>query len=258
MTVQTTIYHAAALFSGREAAFNTAVTEELERTSSFRVLLPQRDGYEFGALQPALARRLPDRSEDEIALAVQSVIFVLDMGRFVADCDVVIANLDEPLDEGVVVEISYARMIGKPVIGFRTDARSPFGRLDDRLGGLHFFPAYQCDVLIRHAIPAKSQQTAEREIGLLVEALATAIHDLRAKATRRPADNLEPGSPLGAVQRCAGFLFTGIEDIHSDAGLAEVTERYLRHADQLAELMPAVRQVTSRSQAKPAQTSSIA
>nr|MDJ0896568.1 hypothetical protein [Alphaproteobacteria bacterium] len=149
-------------------------------------------------------------------------------------------------------------MIGKPVIGFRTDARSPFGRLEDPLGGLHFFPAYQCDVLIRHAIPAKSQQTADWEIGLLVEALATAIHDLRAKATRQPAHNLEPGSPLGAVQRCAELLFAGIEDIHSDAGLAEVADRYLRTTDKLAELMPTVRQVSSRSEAQPAQTSSIA
>ena len=125
MTGEIVIYPAAALFNGRETSFNSQLVEGLEglhhQTSGgqekyYRTNFPQRDGFEFGNLTTALKRKLP---ADQIDSAVQNVIYFLDMGIFLPESDVVVANLDEPLDEGMVVETSYAKLMGKYVIGLR-------------------------------------------------------------------------------------------------------------------------------------------
>jgi hypothetical protein len=35
--------------------------------------------------------------------------------------------------------------MGKPVVGYRTESRSPFGALDDFSNGMHFFLYMICD-----------------------------------------------------------------------------------------------------------------
>ena len=124
-----TIYFAAALFSGRETVFNSILTEMFE-DEGYKVLLPQRDGFEFSKLCESLQIHLPAQNA---AVALQTIIYLLDIGKFVYESDVVVANLDEPVDEGVVVEQVYARCMGVPVISFRTDVRSPYGSLGDPL-----------------------------------------------------------------------------------------------------------------------------
>lgn len=105
----------------------------------FIINFPQRDGFEFGNLMRAFYNKLPS---EEISPAVQKIIYLLDMGIFIPKSDIVLAILDEPLDEGMVVEISYAKMIRKLVIGIRTDVRSPYGSILEPLTGMHFFLAY--------------------------------------------------------------------------------------------------------------------
>jgi len=121
MSKKIRIYPAAALFSGRETAFNSHLVEGLEN-AGYKTNFPQRDGYEFGNLSKILSKNM---EETKVDTAVQNIIYFLDMGVFLANSDVVLANLDEPLDEGVVVETAYAKMMGKFVIGLRTDVRSP-------------------------------------------------------------------------------------------------------------------------------------
>lgn len=65
-----------------------------------------------------------------------------------ANSDVCLACLDEDLDPGVLVEIMFARMMGIPVIGYRTERRAPFGVTSDIHGGMHFFPYFNCDKFI--------------------------------------------------------------------------------------------------------------
>ena len=59
-----------------------------------------------------------------------------------------IANMDEPLDPGVLVEIMVAKEMGKPVIEYRTDSRSPFGDMGEIHKGMHFFPLFPSDHFI--------------------------------------------------------------------------------------------------------------
>src|SRR3989344_5444522 len=136
MNEQVSIYPAAALFNGRETIFNSLLVEGLEKLG-YKTNFPQRDGFEFGDLSKTLDGKLLDR---EINTAAQNIIYYLDMGVFLPKSDVILANFDEPLDEGVIVEASYATLMGKFVIGLRTDVRSPYGSLEDAFRGMHFFP----------------------------------------------------------------------------------------------------------------------
>ena len=68
------------------------------------------------------------KTEHDISRATSWIIYLLDLGRFLYGSDVCIANLDEDLDPGVIVEIMFAKMMGKPVIGYRTEMRTPYGK----------------------------------------------------------------------------------------------------------------------------------
>lgn len=226
------IYIAAALFSGSQSLFNSIITKELEKLA-YKTILPQRDGFEFANLGTHLKSLL---DWEEVKSAVQSIIYFLDIGRFIPESEVILANLDEPQDEGVLIEISYARFMNKFVIGFRTDTRSPYGDLEDNLRGMHFFPAYQCNVFISHFIRAVTPESRADEIDSLIRKIDKTIkdnHDL----SSIPAD-VRDTTVISRVLEGAQLLFDGVEDIHSDAGMQEISRRYKRHKMKLHTLGP--------------------
>jgi len=143
MKEKITCYFAASLFSTRDRLFNLKLCEQIE-SDGVTCLLPQRDGFEFSILG-----KLLDKSELEQGI-LQELIYLLDIGVLLPKSDVVLAVLDEPMDEGVIVEICYAKMLGIPVIGIRTDSKAPFGEKEDKFGGGHFFPMFQCTRIIRN------------------------------------------------------------------------------------------------------------
>jgi len=104
------IYFAAALFASRECVFNIELANSLEE-KGYKVNLPQRDGFEFGSYffdKIKLDNKfLPTRAEKDFAFAW--IIYMLDVGKFLFESDVLIANLDETLDVGVIIEMSFAR-----------------------------------------------------------------------------------------------------------------------------------------------------
>lgn len=225
-----TIYHAAPLFCAREAYFNLQLTRCMERDFGHRVILPQRDGFEFGQLHSAFESMIEPH---EVASAVGTIVYYLDVGHFLASCGAVIANLDEPLDEGVITEICYARMIGKPVIGFRTDVRTPYGEADNVFAGMHFFPPFQCHEFVRRRLLCRSDAEAEidlRELARLLDAAARR-HAAAPTAAEDPA-------AFAPIRRAARLLFDEIEDLHSPSGLAEVAKRYLRNSAEFETLRP--------------------
>ena len=141
MKEKITCYFAASLFSTRDRLFNRKLCEQIEN-NDVTCLLPQRDGFEFSILG-----KLLDKSELEQGI-LQELIYLLDIGVLLPKSDIVLAVLDEPMDEGVIVEICYAKMLGIPVIGVRTDSKAPFGKKEDKFGGGHFFPMFQCTKII--------------------------------------------------------------------------------------------------------------
>ncbi len=222
------IYFAASLFNGRETYFNSLLTEKLEDLG-YKVILPQRDGFEFGRLTEALSEKL---LPEEIGPAVQMIIYLLDMGIFVPKSNIVLAILEEPQDAGVDVEIAYAKMIGKFVIGLRTDVRSPYGSISEPLGGMHFFPVYQCDVFIRHYMPSKTVKEREEQLTDLLEKVNQAI-----KTAETKQESIEINSD---INRAAKLLFEGIDDIHSEEGLEKIVLRYLEHKKELEKIGPKI------------------
>lgn len=63
------------------------------------------------------------------------------MEHFIGQADAVVGNLDESMDEGVVVELQHARSLGKPVVGWRTDAPSPAATLVQQASSLFLLAA---------------------------------------------------------------------------------------------------------------------
>ena len=137
-----------------------------------------------------------------------------------------LANLDEPPDPGVDIELCYASLFEKYIIGYRTDVRSPYGGLDDTAKGMHFFPAYQCDAFLYTHMPCETMEQAEKDLRKLAHNIDNLI--------QKEKDRLEteiPGSALEnkrvqAVLSCADLLFSDINNFHSEKGLEEIAGRY--------------------------------
>ncbi|MCK5149565.1 nucleoside 2-deoxyribosyltransferase [Candidatus Pacearchaeota archaeon] len=228
------IYPAAALFNGRETHFNSQLVEGLERFG-YKTNFPQRDGFEFGNLTNALSGKL---QQDQISSAVQNVIYFLDMGVFIPKSDVVLANFDEPLDEGVVVESSYAKLMGKFVIGLRTDIRSPYGAPNDNFGGMHFFPAYQSHEFISHYMPSKTPEERESQMGFFIQRIHQLIQDTEISPQKVIPNYVKNNPNLYPVLEGAKLLFDGIKDIHSEKGLEKIALRYIKNKKRLEEIGP--------------------
>jgi nucleoside 2-deoxyribosyltransferase len=105
------VYLAAPLFSVAEREFNSELALRIEHACD--VHLPQRDG-------PLVAQDV--RSGADAAQASRRA-FESDIAA-IRRCDVLVAILDgRALDEGVCVEIGYAKALGKAVVGFKSDER---------------------------------------------------------------------------------------------------------------------------------------
>jgi len=223
------IYFAAALFSSRETLFNYELAERLKKAlgSKVRVFLPQRDGFEFSALGAALSSRLP---EQHVASAVNTIIYTLDIGGFLSRSDAAVAVLDEPLDEGVLVEISYARLLGIPVVGIRSDRRAPFGVPGDALGGIHFFAAYQCTHFVTASV---AQQPIELEP--LVQTVAETLKS-GGRIERKVVDAM--------LDRATQQLFKNVDivngDLHSEETLSRIVDNYAARPDLFERLAPRI------------------
>ena len=222
------LYLAAALFSGPETWFNCRLAAGLE-ACGYRTVLPQRDGFEFANLGRLLEGKL---ASEDIPQVVQSIIYLLDAGFFLPRSDAVIANLDEPLDPGMIVEVCHARQMGIPVIGFRTDVRTPYGLASDPFGGMHFFPAYQCDAFVRLRMPCAEAEQAEGEWQTLLRLIDQAIKSSLARQTGKAGETVSPLSSL------ADKLFGGLEPLHSPESLHTLVERCVAQQEQLRALRP--------------------
>lgn len=111
------IYIAGPLFTPTERDFIEGIAEQLEAACT--VYVPHRDGL---LVEEQLAKGL-SRSE------VYRAVYRRDLDE-INKCDVLLAILDGRVpDEGVCVEIGYAKALGKRIVGLKTDIRTalPWG-----------------------------------------------------------------------------------------------------------------------------------
>jgi nucleoside 2-deoxyribosyltransferase len=111
------VYLASPLFSESERLVNDSISAALNGICD--VHLPQRDGP---VVERAIAEGTPPRTAARLA-------FDSDVAAIRA-CDILVAVLDgRALDEGVCVEVGYAKALAKHVVGFKSDSRQtmPWG-----------------------------------------------------------------------------------------------------------------------------------
>lgn len=138
------------------------------------------------------------------------------------------------LDDGVLVEISYAKIIGKPVVGFRTDKRSPFGNITHELDGIHFFPAFQCDVFIKHDMSCK----IDDEFKTLANIIHSEIGKLNYYTDSR--SNETTTTVTDDIKNIADILFKNIENLNSIDSIKEVVNRYKDNKDKIDKIKPLI------------------
>lgn len=148
------IYLAAPLFSQAERVYNRRLKEMLERlVPSCQVTLPQDFRIGHG-------RSYNDRRH--LSALYRQCLEALKQS------DLLLARLDgADADSGVAFEVGFARGIGKPVIGIRTDYR----QLQDR--GLNMMLAQGCtEVMCRFSFDERLEPMAEALVGRIEKALA--------------------------------------------------------------------------------------
>lgn len=231
---QIEIYIAAALFNARETFFNSALVERLEDIG-YKANFPQRDGFEFSVLTKTIAERFP---LEKINSIVQNLIYFLDIGFFIPRSDVILANFDEPFDEGVITEVCYSKLIGKFTVGFRTDSRSPYGSLNDRFGGMHFFPVYQTDRFILQNVPSKKRSEGERQIKSLAKKVDMTIKEAEIFHQDILPNYATQNPKTSRLFEGARLLFNGTSNFFSYNTLERVLARYEKHEKFLEEIGP--------------------
>jgi hypothetical protein len=233
-----TIYFASGLFSAREQAFNIAVATLLENTYHYRVLLPQRDGFEFTNLNEALTKSFPNEDIDRIQ---QLIIYYLDMGYFIPHSNVMTAVLDEDLDAGVLVEITFGNMLDKTVIGLRTDSRSPFGKTPEE--GAHFFSVLQLDDFLYFDDVLENVQQAKNENTIIAKMIDKTIR--ASKACQKPL-NMQPTNNIAKqIMAGANILFhdLDIKNLNSPESLQIIVQRYNENRKQLESIYPIMEKI---------------
>jgi nucleoside 2-deoxyribosyltransferase len=140
------IYFAGPLFTLAERRFNEDLSTEIRRRlPAARIFFPQDCDHDLQG------------KPDFVGQLYRVLIEAIDR------CDAVVAILDGPdSDSGTCVEIGYARALGKPIIGVRTDFR------DGDIHGINVMSVGACSAIIK--LPSTSgslEEVAEK----IVEAL---------------------------------------------------------------------------------------
>lgn len=222
-----TAYHGAEMFNLAARFFNDRLVAGVE-SHGIDVFSPQRDGFEFSELAKTLAKYLPPES---IEKALHTIILTYDV-KALPEKDVMIARHDEPQDPGVNYETFVSNAFGVPVIAYRTDVRSPYGRLDDPYGGMHTFPVCSSQAMI---FAINGGKTTDEEVKNLTERLVNEIQNILSGDYPRKRD-----TPffLRPTFKAIHMLYDGIKDVHSPAGLEELVRRYKAHREELEKLGP--------------------
>jgi len=101
-------------------------------TAGFEPFVPHRDGMEFAKVEPYLIRRGHDATA--VGQLLHEAIFALDTYQVMVACGALVVNLNGRVpDEGAVAESAMAWTLGKPIVAYKSDARSAISGRDNPL-----------------------------------------------------------------------------------------------------------------------------
>jgi len=247
------IYMAAGLFNIETNMVNAYFTKQLEEFYSKKPLekdgkeipvqcyLPQRDGFEVGKIAGFIASAghiLPPGSKVTASEVVMYVPYYLDLGYFMSNAVAVVANLDEPIDNGLMVEIAYAKLCNIPVIGLRTDLRTPLGQRTDILS-INPFIIEQCDCFIWSETPPGDLDTVmshtDKIIAELEKRIRKWVGDESKGNEMRESDN----TIFKNIIKGSDLLFGDLEgDIHTDENMTKIVKSFVKNAPFLMQIAP--------------------
>ena len=200
-------------------------------------MLPQRDGFEFNVEWQQVLMKDVFPNDEERSKALSWVIYLTDIGKFVYESDVVIANMDEPLDPGVIVECMVAKEMGKPVIQYRTDCRSPYGGMGDCHKGMHWFPMFPADHFI--FMPPLMFGTAKHVSNFYeacTEELDRACQEVKEKSLAQNDEDMTQHAK--EIVRLAKMILEGAPDLTSPGALKRILKNYVEMKDELEAFAP--------------------
>ena len=176
-------------------------------------------------------------NDEERSKALSWVIYLTDIGKFLYESDVVVANMDEPLDPGVIVECMVAKEMGKPVIQYRTDSRSPYGGMGDCHKGMHWFPMFPCDHFIyMPTLMFSDSKNVSNFYEACTEEIDQACQELRAKSEKQDDENMTHHAK--EIVRLAKMILNGAPDLTSMSSLKRILKNYIAMKSELEAFAP--------------------
>eukprot|EP00350_Pseudokeronopsis_sp_OXSARD2_P005073 CAMPEP_0170541980 /NCGR_PEP_ID=MMETSP0211-20121228/1555_1 /TAXON_ID=311385 /ORGANISM="Pseudokeronopsis sp., Strain OXSARD2" /LENGTH=200 /DNA_ID=CAMNT_0010844903 /DNA_START=129 /DNA_END=732 /DNA_ORIENTATION=- len=184
-------------------------------------------------------QELTEMTQEEFNQAVYWIIYLLDIGRFLYTSDVCLANLDEPLDPGLIVEMMFATHMGKHIIGYKTDMRTPYGISADIQGGMHSFCYFPChDYFLYSNEPIRSKEEGKKVYDYLCAEIEKAV--IPKKGTFKS----ETTPYAQQVVNLANKLFEGVIDYNSDEGMLKIINNYSKIKDDLVAFGPTAKRLS--------------
>jgi nucleoside 2-deoxyribosyltransferase len=222
------IYMAAGLFNARENHFNLVMTKKMEE-KGYLTILPLREGFEDKYFESAAKEYM---TRDEIIKSERELVYLRDIGIFIPESDIVLANLDEPLDDGVIVEMTYAHFFGKPVIGYRTDIRNTFSGTDG-ISGIHSFVAMQCDYLITEYLPGSSDERLNMAINMLAGKIDDVIQKKLSHKNSTLPNYALVNPQVASIVSVAKLVIGNPREMHTKNGVKDTVDRLIANQDKM-------------------------
>jgi len=224
------IYLSSGMFNADTNLYNACLAKYLE-SKKHRCYLPQRDGLSVAKLNSYLQKHYP-----KIANEVSCYIpYYFDLGCGMRDAIAVVANMDDPVDIGMTVEVSYASIVNLPVVGVRTDIKSPFGNVNDLIS-INPFPVMQCDVYLATQPFNGEYKDIMRHLDNIFDTIEASVDQLIKIKSNNMTHSKNP--VIINILKASEILFDGIKDIHTEAAIEKVVKRYLAHKEFFDSIVP--------------------
>lgn len=246
------IYMAAGLFNVETNMVNAYFTKKLEaffaknpltrdgKQIPVQCYLPQRDGFEVGKIADFIAHAGKILPEGKLTASevVMYVPYYLDLGYFMSNSVAVVANLDEPIDNGLMVEVAYAKLCNIPVIGLRTDLRTPLGQRTDIMS-INPFIIEQCDCFIWSQTPPGDLDDVMSHTDTIIEELQKRIQKWVADTSKGNQMRSSENPIFRDIIKGSDMLFSELDgDIHTEENMTRIVKSFAANADFLMKIAP--------------------
>ncbi len=217
------VYPANALQHPERNILNSEVAQGLEKMG-YRTYFAQRDGFDFPDLKKALSKELKEKSVDS---AAKKITYCLDIGKFMPKSDIILINYNQPLDENIVMESSYAKKFGKFTIGFGEESKKSQTDNNKMYHENYKYPAFRFSVSVPYSA---DKETSEKDLAKsLVYRINQMVTDRGTYHNETMSRYVKSNPDLIPFFDGSAILFHNIEEIRSKKSLEKIVSRYMKN-----------------------------